>query len=115
MSAALEVSQLRKVFNKGRIVALDGLDLTVRRGEVFGLLGPNGAGKTTAVEICEGLQQPTSGEVVVLGLRWQGREATQIRQRIGVTLQDTRFFEKQTVREVISLFRSFYDDPRPAE
>ena len=59
--AAIELQDLRKVFGKGRqeVVAVDGLSLTVERGEIFGLLGPNGAGKTTTVEICEGLQEAT--------------------------------------------------------
>jgi ABC-2 type transport system ATP-binding protein len=114
---AIEIVGLRKVFAKGRdqVVAVDGLDLQVRRGEVFGLLGPNGAGKTTTVEICEGLQQPTAGEVVVLGMRWRGAESAKIRQRIGVTLQDTQFFEKQTVSEILTLFRSFYATGRTVE
>ena len=76
------------------------------------MLGPNGAGKTTTVEICEGLQQPTSGEVTVLGLQWRGSESAAIRQRIGVTLQDTQFFEKQTVFEILTLFRGFYETGR---
>ena len=116
--AAIELQELRKVFSKGReqVVAVDNLDLVVKRGEVFGLLGPNGAGKTTTVEICEGLQDPTSGEVVILGSCWSGAgNASAIRQRIGVTLQDTRFFEKQSVREVLTLFRSFYDRGRTVD
>lgn len=116
--AAIELQELRKVFSKGReqVVAVDNLDLVVKRGEVFGLLGPNGAGKTTTVEICEGLQDPTSGEVVILGSCWRGAgNASAIRQRIGVTLQDTRFFEKQSVREVLTLFRSFYDRGRTVD
>ena len=55
----------------GDVVAVDGLSLTVQRGECFGLLGPNGAGKTTTIEILEGLLEPDAGEVEVLGLRWQ--------------------------------------------
>ena len=69
--------------------------------------GPNGAGKTTTVEILEGLNQPTSGEVEVLGLHWRTDEAA-IRERIGVTLQETRLPDKETVREIVTLFRSFY-------
>jgi ABC-2 type transport system ATP-binding protein len=114
---AIELAGLRKVFARGReqVVAVDRLDLTVARGEVFGLLGPNGAGKTTTVEICEGLQQPTDGQVQVLGLRWGAGRDQELRQRIGVTLQETRFFEKATVEEVIRLFASFRDRPRPVD
>ena len=66
----------------GDVVAVDGLDLEVRRGECFGLLGPNGAGKTTTIEILEGLLEPDAGEVEVLGLRW-GRDDRALRQRLG--------------------------------
>jgi ABC-2 type transport system ATP-binding protein len=86
---------------------VNGLNLEIPVGECFGLLGPNGAGKTTTVEILEGLNEPTSGDVEVLGLRW-ATDAMPIRERIGVTLQETRFPDKQTVRELVSLFRSFY-------
>ena len=65
---ALRVAGLRKAY--GDVVAVDGLDLTVAAGECFGLLGPNGAGKTTTIEICEGLTEPDTGEVEVLGRRW---------------------------------------------
>ena len=106
---AIRVQDLRKRY-PGRdrpVDAVNGLDLEVRQGECFGLLGPNGAGKTTTVEILEGLNTPTSGTVEVLGLRWNSDE-TALRQRIGVTLQETRFPEKSTVREMARLFRSFY-------
>jgi ABC-2 type transport system ATP-binding protein len=88
--------------------AVNGLDLEVRVGECFGLLGPNGAGKTTTIEILEGLLQPTSGEVEVLGLRW-GQVDTVLRQRLGISLQETRLAEKLTVMETLILFRSFYE------
>lgn len=88
--------------------AVRSLDLEVSRGECFGLLGPNGAGKTTTIEILEGLLEPTAGEVEVLGRRWGGREDEEIRQRIGISLQETRLSEKLTVRETVTLFRSFY-------
>jgi len=89
------------------VTAVDGLDLEIRRGECFGLLGPNGAGKTTTVEILEGLLQPTSGEVEVLGMRW-GRDDEALRQAIGITLQETHLYERLTVLELLRLFRSFY-------
>ena len=68
MDAAIRIEGLVKSY--ADVVAVDGLDLEVRRGECFGLLGPNGAGKTTTVEILEGLTAPTSGTVEVLGRRW---------------------------------------------
>jgi ABC-2 type transport system ATP-binding protein len=95
---------------KKTVDAVNGLDLEVRRGECFGLLGPNGAGKTTTVEIVEGLLAPTSGEVEVLGMRWgEGQDHT-LRQRLGITLQDTQLREKLSVFETIEMFRSFYRD-----
>jgi ABC-2 type transport system ATP-binding protein len=100
---------LRKKF--GDVTAVDGLDLEVRPGECFGLLGPNGAGKTTTIEILEGLQNSDSGEVEILGRRWD-RHAEELRSRIGVSLQEARLPEKLTVRETLRLFRSFYDRGR---
>jgi ABC-2 type transport system ATP-binding protein len=106
---AIRVKDLRKQYpgRDGPVDAVNGIDLEVRPGECFGLLGPNGAGKTTTVEILEGLKPATSGEVEVLGLRWETDEKA-IRERIGVTLQETRFPDKQTVGELLQLFRSFY-------
>jgi len=89
------------------VTAVDGLDLEVARGECFGLLGPNGAGKTTTVEILEGLLAPTSGEVEVLGRRWAD-DAAALRERIGLTLQETHLYERLTVRELVALFRALY-------
>jgi len=91
----------------GTVVAVDGLDLEVRAGECFGLLGPNGAGKTTTIEILQGLLAPDSGDVRVLGLTWKHHEA-ELRQRMGSQLQETKLAEKLTVREMLTLFRSFY-------
>ena len=96
---------LRKAF--ADVVAVDGLDLEVTRGECFGLLGPNGAGKTTTIEICEGLTAPDAGTVELLGLNWAGNEK-ELRQRIGVQLQETQFPDKLTVDETLRLFRSFF-------
>jgi ABC-2 type transport system ATP-binding protein len=87
--------------------AVNGLDMEVPIGECFGLLGPNGAGKTTTIEILEGLLAPTSGDVQVLGQRW-GEDDNALRQRLGISLQETRLAEKLTVLETLVLFRSFY-------
>jgi ABC-2 type transport system ATP-binding protein len=89
------------------VVAVDGLDLDVARAECFGLLGPNGAGKTTTIEICEGLTVPDAGTIEVLGLNWQ-TGAHELRQRIGIQLQETQFPDKLKVEETLRLFRSFY-------
>lgn len=89
------------------VTAVNGLDLDVHRGECFGLLGPNGAGKTTTVEILEGLLAPTSGTVEILGRQWESDEAW-LRQRLGVSLQETFLPERLTVREILVMFRSLY-------
>ncbi len=113
MPLAIRVRALVKRF--GDVVAVDGLDLEVRDGECFGLLGPNGAGKTTTLEILEGLQEATTGEVELLGRAWRQHER-ELRQRIGVALQETRLEEKLTVEETLALFRSFYEQgPRVDE
>jgi ABC-2 type transport system ATP-binding protein len=105
MALALAVRDLRKRY--GDVVAVDGLDLEVHRGECFALLGPNGAGKTTTIEICEGLNTPDSGDVEVLGCRWS-TDARSLRHRLGIQLQETQLSEKLTVHETLRLFRSFF-------
>jgi len=98
----------------GALVAVDGLDLEVRRGICLALLGPNGAGKTTTIEMLEGLIAPDAGSIEVLGARWDAG-ADGIRQRIGVQLQDTRLQEKITTFETLRLFQSFYRETRPLD
>ena len=106
---ALRVRGLRKSY--ADVVAVDGLDLEVFTGECFGLLGPNGAGKTTTIEICEGLLAADSGDVEVLGRRWD-RNANELRELLGIQLQDTQLSEKLTVKETLTLFQSFYREAR---
>ncbi|MFH1998811.1 MAG: ABC transporter ATP-binding protein [Planctomycetota bacterium] len=90
------------------VIAVAGVDLEVRQGECFGLLGPNGAGKTTIVEILEGLTPLDEGTVELLGRRWGAGCDQEIRQELGVQLQETQLAEKLTVQETVRLFRSFY-------
>jgi ABC-2 type transport system ATP-binding protein len=110
VGTAIQCRDLRKTYD-GKVEAVRGLDLDIQVGECFGLLGPNGAGKTTTIEILEGLLQPTSGEVTIFGLTWQTNER-ELREWLGISLQETRLSEKLTVRETISLFASFYKQPR---
>jgi ABC-2 type transport system ATP-binding protein len=108
-SEAILCRNLTKHF--GSLVAVDGLELEVGRGECFGLLGPNGAGKTTTIEILEGLQTPTAGEVELFGRNWRENER-ELREMIGISLQETKLNEKLTVLETLRLFRSFYKEGR---
>lgn len=108
----LLIRGLKKAF--ADVQAVDGVDLEVKPGECFGLLGPNGAGKTTTIEICEGLTAPDEGAVELLGLNWTSG-ANELRQRIGIQLQETQFPEKLTVEETLQLFRSFYRHGIPVE
>src|SRR3954464_4708528 len=109
---SLLVEGLRKYYDDVR--AVDGVDIAVLPGECFGLLGPNGAGKTTTIEVCEGLLAPDAGVVELLGLRWD-RDEQQLRERLGIQLQETQLAEKLTVEETVRLFRSFYQRGRAVD
>jgi ABC-2 type transport system ATP-binding protein len=109
---AIEVGALRKRY--GEYEAVRGIDITVRRGEVFGLLGPNGAGKTTTVEILEGYRARTSGEVSVLGYDPADR-AIELRRRIGIVLQSGGIYGHITPREALRHWASFYPHARAVE
>jgi ABC-2 type transport system ATP-binding protein len=111
--AAIQCRDLRKTYD-GKVEAVRGLTLEIQTGECFGLLGPNGAGKTTTIEILEGLLSPTSGQVSILGHTWNENER-EMREWLGISLQETRLSEKLTVRETIELFASFYRQPRSSE
>jgi len=102
---AVSCRGLRKYY--ADVKAVDGLDLEIASNECFGLLGPNGAGKTTTIEILEGLTKRDSGDVRILGLTWEENDR-ELRERIGISLQETQLAEKLTVYETVRLFRSFY-------
>jgi ABC-2 type transport system ATP-binding protein len=105
---AIRCSNLVKTYaGRPPVEAVRGIDLEVEQGQCFGVLGPNGAGKTTTIEMIEGLLPATRGQIDVLGLRWD-TDANAIRQRIGISLQETRLSERLSVLETITLFRSFY-------
>jgi ABC-2 type transport system ATP-binding protein len=106
--AIIEVTNLHKRY--GDTVAVDEVSFTVEAGEIFGILGPNGAGKTTTVECVSGLRTPDRGQVTVLGLDPR-RDRRELREKVGVQLQEHRLPDKQTVAEAMTLYRSFYREP----
>ena len=108
---AVRVRGLRKAY--GELQALDGVDLTVARGEVLALLGPNGAGKTTLVEILEGHRRADAGSVSVLG-HDPGKRERQLRARIGIVLQEAGLDPLIGVKEALELYGAAYPHPRDA-
>lgn len=94
--------------------AVQGLNLAVRPGEIFGFLGPNGAGKTTTLEMIEGLLPPDAGHISFGGLNWS-KHADAIRVKIGVQPQTSAMFDLLTPEENLDLFASFYPKSRPTE
>jgi ABC-2 type transport system ATP-binding protein len=98
----VRLDQVRRTF--GDVVALDDVDLEVRRGEVVALLGPNGAGKSTLFELLLGLVAPTAGTVRVLGEPPGG----QVRSRVGAMLQTAGLPEQVTVSELVELVGRSY-------
>jgi len=113
VGTAIQCRDLRKTYD-GKVEAVRGLNLEIQAGECFGLLGPNGAGKTTTIEILEGLLEPTSGQVSIFGHSWHENER-EMREWLGISLQETRLSEKLSVRETIELFASFYRQPRSTD
>jgi ABC-2 type transport system ATP-binding protein len=127
LAPAVEVTGLTKVFEKGRrtiwqrlrrepdkretFVAVDGIDLRVERGEIFGVLGPNGAGKTTTLRMLATLLEPTSGDVKVLGLDVK-THPREIRANLGAMLSGERsLYWKLTARENLEYFAALYHVP----
>jgi ABC-2 type transport system ATP-binding protein len=100
---AIQTSNLRKVFD--RKVAVEGLTLDVRRGEIFGFLGPNGAGKSTSVKMLLGLTAPTAGQATVLGCPVGD---VKIRRRIGFLPEHFRFYDWLTAAELLNVHGRLY-------
>lgn len=105
MERAIRVEGLTKRF--GAFIAVNDVSFSVKSGEIFGILGPNGAGKTTTLEIVEGLQKPTQGQVNVLGMDI-AHDSAQIKARIGVQLQSSAYYDYLNLREILALIGSFY-------
>ncbi|MFD0856761.1 ABC transporter ATP-binding protein, partial [Actinomadura adrarensis] len=105
---ALEVRNLHKRY--GQHVAVEDVSFTVEEGEIFGIIGPNGAGKTTTVESIAGLRTPDSGSISVLGLD-PIKDRAEVRERLGVQLQESGFPDAIKVAEALDLYSSFYRNP----
>jgi ABC-2 type transport system ATP-binding protein len=116
MSAiAISIKGLTKVYKDK--IAVDGIDLEVRTGEIFAILGPNGAGKTTTVEILEGYRNRDGGAVSVLGEDPSnlGDKKYSWRERIGIVLQATSDAGDLTVRETVHHFAKYYSNAKDPE
>jgi ABC-2 type transport system ATP-binding protein len=101
----VQVEHLRKTY--GSTVAVDDISFQVYEGEIFGMVGPNGAGKTTTIECIEGLRQPDSGHIRVLGLD-PHHDGYALRSRIGIQLQESVLQDRIKVWEALDLFAAFY-------
>jgi beta-exotoxin I transport system ATP-binding protein len=101
---AIEFRNLAKSY--GNVRALDGVDLRVEQGRIFGFLGPNGAGKTTAIRCLLDLIRPTSGQAFLLGFDSRS-QSMQVRRRSGYLPGDLRLYENLSGRQTIGLFSSF--------
>jgi len=101
----VQVEHLRKLY--GSTVAVEDVSFEVYEGEIFGMVGPNGAGKTTTIECIEGLRQPDSGRIRVLGLDSQ-RDGYALRPKIGMQLQESELQDRLKVWEALDLFATFY-------
>jgi len=112
MHEVIWVEGLHKTY--GAVKAVDGVDLIVEEGEIFGMVGPNGAGKTTTIECIEGLRTPDSGKITVLGMDPQ-KQSSDLYELIGMQLQGSSLYPHIKVGEALELFSSFYCHPAPKD
>lgn len=109
--SVIEVDELSKCYDGNNVV--HEVSFSVDEGEVFAILGPNGAGKTTTVESIAGLRIPDSGRIDVFGYD-PLNDREQVRSRLGVQLQEGRFQDRLTAREIVETFAALYTDPLDA-
>ena len=99
MEPAIETRGLRRTF--GELVAVDGVDLAVPRGTMYGFLGPNGAGKSTTIKCLTGLLRPSAGEVRILGID-PGKDPVAVKRKVGVVPEDLALFDRLTGAETLT-------------
>jgi len=107
MSAAIKIEHLVKSYPGSEKPVVNGLNLTINEGEIFGLLGPNGAGKTTTISILTGMRKANSGKITIDGKNPE-TDFEAIKQVIGVVPQDIALYETLTARENLTFFGVMY-------
>lgn len=112
METAIEVKNLRKAY--GEVQAVNGLNISVKSGEVFGLLGANGAGKSTTIECILGTRKFDSGEVSILGMSPENNRK-ELFQKVGVQFQESNYQDRITVAELCEVTCSMYKKPATYE
>ena len=107
MQYAIETKNLVKHYNKGKIHAVNGLDLKIRRGEIYAFIGANGSGKTTTIDMLSGVLMPTSGEMLVWGMQ-QPKKRKTIAMYLGIAPQEYSLYFDLSVWENIVFFGKLY-------
>jgi len=109
----IETSNLTKIYKEGKIKAVDGLNLKIRKGEIYALIGANGSGKSTTINMITGSLYPTSGKIKVLGLPVPEKRRVAAEQ-IGVAPQEYALYNDLTVEQNIWFFSRLYGMKRDA-
>lgn len=109
MENIIEVKSMAKIF--ANHTAIEGLDFTVKKGEIFGFLGPSGSGKTTTIKILTGQLMPTEGTATVFGGPLSNLKKPQYRQRFGVLTDNSGLYGRLTIYENLKLYCELYDVP----
>lgn len=109
MENIIEVKSMAKIF--ANHTAIEGLDFTVKKGEIFGFLGPSGSGKTTTIKILTGQLMPTEGTATVFGGPLSNLKKPEYRQRFGVLTDNSGLYGRLTIYENLKLYCELYDVP----
>ena len=108
---AVETRKLVKHYNKGKVKAVNGLDLRIKKGEIYAFIGANGCGKTTTIDMLSGVLMPTAGEMMILGMS-QPKNRKKIANYIGIAPQEYALYSDLTVWENIVFFGKLYSISR---